>query len=143
MNNLFLDIYHVDGTWERRIETHNLVTNVGRESIRLNLFTGGTARSYGFGHLGSGTTAPKVTDTTLENDNFQKAWDSSTSGTGHIYREIRIADVDGNGSVWGEAGCFNSASPTSSMYARAVFPQVTKDAQHFFVLTWVIDWVNR
>lgn len=127
MNNLKIKgtsrrtIEHSDGTVEK-IEEHNMIVTSGFNLIISSLITSGSGRpnTLGYVAIGSGTTAPNASQTTLVSEQYRKAgsWTWSAGS-----KTFTITSSWDKGAVVGsiaESGVFN-ASSGGSMFDRVVF----------------------
>jgi len=125
-------------TGERTVlATHNMVVNAGQNLIR-DLLAGDTADAIthiGYGH---GTTAPALTNTTLQDEEARyeitTPW---TKSTGEALIEHYLEA--GNLGILTEAGLFTAAS-YGTMYARATFAAVTKTEDKYLQTSWTLWW---
>ena len=108
-----LQIYarHEDGRIEKVVDQKNLVTTVGLNLLR-DLISGNGSAFITHAALGSGTTAPSLTDTALENEVIRKAVAVDISiGSGKVRFEWEIGKPEANspGTI-SEAGLLTALS---------------------------------
>lgn len=127
-----------DATGNVKEERHidNLVVDSGKDFIasRMN----GTSDDV-MSHMaiGTGSTNPISTDTTLETELDRNAFDSATVTNNDIVFVTTYPAGDGTGSIT-EAGVFNDAT-AGTMLCRTVFPVVTKQAGDSMTITWTVS----
>ena len=126
-----------NGNLKARQEINNLVVNTGKAFISSRMI--GTALGV-MSHmaLGSGTTAPALTDTALESLlGTREILDSSTNpASGVIIYTSTFEAGDATGAVT-EAGIFNAAT-SGTMLCRTTFDVINKGASDTISVTWTI-----
>jgi len=126
-----------NGNLKARQEINNLVVNTGKAFISSRMI--GTALGV-MSHmaLGSGTTAPALTDTALESLlGTREILDSSTNpASGVIIYTSTFEAGDATGAVT-EAGIFNAAT-SGTMLCRTTFDVINKGASDTMSVTWTI-----
>ncbi|SRR6266568_1937041 len=116
------------------------VTNNGHNMFRSS--TSGNANpKFFYVAIGSGTTAPTVTDTQLQAETFRKAITSYVNGAsvGEILISCYLAPSDAIGANIQEIGVFAdsfaSSTPNSgTLFARALWSHPTKTATESIIL---------
>ena len=130
--HVILQVFDTEtGMLKYKIENHNLVVDVGLDEMSQATFGVGGAGSTNFDwiEIGTGTTAPTATDTTIETTacaRIQDASPDSNSGTSGETSTSVISSFDGgtcSGAIT-EAGIFNAIS-ANQMLARSTFGAVT------------------
>ena len=119
------------GELKGKIENHNLVVDVGLDEMAQATFGVGGSGSTDFDYIeiGTGTTAPTATDTTIETSACSRIQDASpdvNSATSGETSVSVISSFDGGtcaGAIT-EAGIFNGAAG-GQMLARSTFGAVT------------------
>ena len=126
-----------NGNLKARQEINNLVVNTGKAFIASRMV--GTALGV-MSHmaLGSGTTAPALTDTALESLlGTREILDSSTTpASGVVIYTSTFEAGDATGAVT-EAGIFNAAT-SGTMLCRTTFDVINKGASDTMSVTWTI-----
>ena len=119
----------------------NLVVDTGKYHIADQMSDQGEA-AMSYMAIGTGTTNPAATDTTLETELDRNALTSKTQGTGAEANRVTYvgdwAAGDGTGAIT-EAGIFNSSS-AGIMLSRSVFAVKNKSAGDSLTLTWVLTF---
>lgn len=124
-----------------QIETYkmtNLVVTAGKTLIMSRL-QGATSNVINYIAVGTGNTAPALTDTTLETELEREAITVSggTASTNTITYVANFGVGVGTG-AWREAGLFNESSG-GTMLSRVVYDVINKGAADSMEITWVID----
>lgn len=126
-----------NGNLKARQEINNLVVNTGKAFIASRMV--GTALGV-MSHmaLGSGTTAPALTDTALESLlGTREILDSATTpASGVVIYTSTFEAGDATGAVT-EAGIFNAAT-SGTMLCRTTFGVINKGASDTMSVTWTI-----
>lgn len=128
------DVYGpVGGGWVEIDNGDILITNDGLNLIR-NWLAGDSvnAPDNTNGHIaiGTGTTAPLATDTTLESELGRKDMDGGYPSKPEEYKvrhQSEIGTSDYNGNILSELGLFNN-DPAGTMLFRQVFDGIDKNA---------------
>lgn len=130
-----------DGRVKQRELVKNLVVTTGRAHCADQMADQGDA-AMAYMAIGTGTTAPLVSDTALETEIDRNALDSKIQGTGSDANKVTYTCTwgpgDGTGAIT-EAGVFNSAS-AGIMLSRVVFDVKNKGAGDNLVLTWTLTF---
>lgn len=119
------------GELKNKIENHNLVVDVGLDEMAQATFGVGGSGSTDFDYIeiGTGTTAPTATDTTIETSACARIQDASPDVNSAISGETSVSVIssfDGGTCAGGitEAGIFNGLAG-GQMLARSTFGVVT------------------
>jgi len=115
----------------------NLVVTTGKELLASRL-TSATDSVVGYMAVGSGNTAPAVTNTTLVAEISRVATSvagGTPTGNTILYTATFPAGV-GTGSLE-EAGLFNAAS-SGTMLSRTTYPVINKGASDELIINWTI-----
>lgn len=94
-------------------------TNLGRNAIRDFL-----AGEISHLAVGTGTTDPKTTDTSLEAEVIEKSATAEDGGNGEVTHKIRLLTTEANGNDLTELGAKDAAG--GNLEDRVVFAKVTK-----------------
>jgi len=127
-----------NGEWYKVLEHHNLVVTAGRNLTRDRLFTNETDYVQ-YGAVGTGTTAPTLSDTALETPlDSRQAFDTvrtTTDAQAQVDWTYTFDEANGDHS---EAGLF-CESTGGTMLCRAAFTPSTKDSTVERLYRWTID----
>lgn len=118
---------------ERNI--HNLVVQTGKNFIASRAINTAKAAMSRMA-VGTNTTTPVSTDTSLNQEIARVALSSITATTNVITHVATFPAGTGTGALT-EAGIFNAAS-AGDMLARTVFAVVNKGASDSITITWTI-----
>ena len=119
------------------VETHNIVTDVGLNTIRDRMLGTGTYNSYPT-HLavGTGTTAEVAGDTALETEVFRDSLTQYVAvDIGQWQYKYFLSRDDANGNTISEAALFD-ASASGNMPARVTFTGDEKTASEAWTFNW-------
>lgn len=110
----------------------NLITNAGLNLVRDGLIGAKTDTAIHYVALGTGTTAPAVTDTQLGAEVFRKAVTSQVAGAsaGQAVTTLYVSPGDAAGVVIGEIGWFAGASATSAANSGVMVARVLYSHTH-------------
>jgi hypothetical protein len=137
-----IKLLDIDGKVKLEREFDNLITDAGRAFVASRLNTTTTVMTH-LG-IGTGTTAPLVTDTTLEAQLGSRGTTTRTAVTVNVTNDtlqhVATFPVGSNTGLITEAGLFNSSS-TGTMLSRVVFAAVNKLETDAMVVTWRITAV--
>ena len=125
-----------EGKIKEKQEFHNLVVTTGCELIASQL-SDGTIAKPNYMAIGSGTVAPKKSDTKLGSELHRNQFtvNGNRNGAQVTYKALFGAG-EGTGAVT-EVGIFN-ASSAGTMLNRATFAVVNKAPTDSLEITWVI-----
>lgn len=115
----------------------NLVVNVGKSFIASRM-AGNASAVMGWMAVGTNSTAPSATDTTLNTELARVA--TTVSGGTPSGNTVQYVGVYPAGVATGaltEAGIFN-ASSAGTMLSRTTYPVINKGASDEMTITWVI-----
>lgn len=130
-----------EGNLKQKFVKHNLITNAGYNFI-ANCF-GATTRPSPMEYIaiGSGTTAPALTQTALISQVLRKSatFSHATNATSFTLSTTFYAG-EATGSLT-EAGIFN-ASSGGTMFDRVTFPVINKQALDVVVITFTITFTE-
>lgn len=148
------------GQWEIEIQeygkvkeivplTHNLITDVGLNMFRDVLKGTVIDGKIKYVALGSGTTAPGNSDTSLSSEQYRKIVTSQNSDpvtAGKLYTELYIADTEGNSFRCEEIGWFAGASASSTSGTGIMIARILYSRQKSSTESWTIrrtDTISR
>lgn len=124
------------GTGEvEEIVVDNLVVNVGLNFI-ANALVNSSTQPFAYMAVGSGSTTPAATDTTLTTETARALFTTSVVTA----NSLELTWILGAGVATGtiaEAGIFNAAS-AGTMLSHALIGPATKGASDVFTIDWVI-----
>ena len=126
--------HHRHGRLVREQHVHNLVTASGRNAIR-DLMAGGTDHPAEMA-VGTSSTTPVSSDTSLGNQVFRKDITQTTSGAQLVTFRVYLTSGEGNGSILREAGIFTTAGV---LVARVVFDAVEKSSSDTLTIAWSLS----
>ena len=116
----------------------NTITQAGDAHVADQMSASPDESAMSHMAIGTGTTSPTTSDTTLENEVSRNALTSRNQGTGADDNDVIYvgdwAAGDGTGAIT-EAGIFNAASG-GTMLCRAVFAAKNKGANDTLKITW-------
>ena len=75
--------------------------------------------------IGSGTTTPTTTDTTLDVEELRKARQEYTQGVSDVVVSLFVGSTEGNGTSYTEVGVFDAAS-SGNLMMRQTYPSIAK-----------------
>lgn len=133
--NLTIQLFDEAGNIKDERKIENLVVQVGKNFIASRLI-GDTKSVMSHMAVGSNTTTPVSTDTTLNQEIARVALMSLTATNNVITHVATFPSGVGTGALT-EAGIFNS-STGGDMIARTVFAVVNKGAADSITITWNI-----
>jgi hypothetical protein len=97
--------------------------------------------------IGTGSTAPAATDTTLVGEVFRKPVTSVVAGAspGELLITLYLGPTDSVGTVIGEVGVFGGASAgpgsgSGTLMGRALYSHTHTNAES---IQLAIDWINQ
>jgi hypothetical protein len=135
-----LNVKHIgkDGNTIREYNFKNLVVTTGLQHIAARLADSGTPDQMSHMSVGSGSTAPDLTDTTLGTELGRVGLTTAggvPSGTTVTYTAAFPAGT-ATGALT-EAGIFN-ASSSGTMLCRTTFLAINKGADDTLAVSWVL-----
>lgn len=123
----------------RVIEKKNLITTAGKNYVVSRLMQDGTPLNMRITHtaLGTGATAPAITDTQLQTETFRKATASATSSgnVGYLSAYYTAPEVTG---TFKEVGLFINGTSTAN--TGTLFSRVAVDITKSAIETLTIDY---
>lgn len=120
--------------------THNIVTNAGINLLR-DFLSGSSVTGITHLAVGSGTSSPSKTDTTLGSELARAAVGARTATAQKLTVTYTLPSSSAaNGHNLTEAGLFN-ASSSGTMYARATHTAIAKTDAKMVSYTWELTWV--
>ena len=120
----------------QEVEVPNLIVTAGKNYI-ANRLTSSSPVIMSHMAIGSDSTAPNLTQTTLLSELGRSALTSSTlTGANILYLGVFGPGV-GTGSIV-EAGIFNNSS-TGSMLCRTTFPVIVKSLTDSIAISWTVS----
>jgi hypothetical protein len=127
------------GNVTQEFSVPNLVVTVGKNYIASKIVaTTNSPASMTHMAIGTGTTAPALTDTQLVTQTGRVTLSGSSVTNNTITYTATFPAGTGDGAIT-EAGIFNgSTSPGAVMLCRTTFPVVTKGSGDTIAITWVI-----
>lgn len=133
-----LKLYDSNGVLKDERDLKNLVVTAGKNFLAAWLAAASQAgRFMEYVGLGTGTTAPQLTDTNLQTALPTRATGTITSST-NLWQNQATFGAGVNTGALTEAGLFSESSG-GTMFARQVFPVVNKAAGDSIVFTWQIS----
>lgn len=124
-----------NGQIKQELDVKNLVVSAGKTFIASRM-TGTSSSVMSHMAIGTGTTAPSVSDTTLGTEAGRVSLASSTPSSNTVTYTATFPAGTGTGSIT-EAGIFN-ASSSGTLLCRTTFPVVSKAAGDSIAITWVV-----
>ena len=135
-----VEVHHDDGRTEAYTQP-NMIVNGGRDRIAA-LFAQQSTTFPTHLEVGTGTTAPTGTDTTLETAVLRNAVVSSSALNGVTSIKAYFSKTDANGSAISEVGLFDQSSG-GTMFARSILGSVVnKDATIAMTITWTFTFAD-
>jgi hypothetical protein len=120
------------------ITTHNLVVTVGKEWV-ADLMQSGTGTPMSHMAIGSSTTDPATSDTTLGIEESRVALTvAGGTRTGAAIEYIGIYPAGTGTATLTEAGLFN-ANSGGTMLSRTEFAAISKGASDTLTITWTVS----
>lgn len=129
-----------NGNLKQKFVKHNLITNSGYDFL-ANCFGNSTRPSpMKYIAVGTGTTAPALTDTKLKSELIRKTGDFS-HGTGSKYLTLGISLLpnEGTGALT-EAGIFNA---DNVLFDRLTFPVINKGALDTYRISFNVYFTEQ
>lgn len=124
---------HDGGRLVRRIRRHNLITDVGLNTVRNALLGSGNQPCPTQMAVGTGTTAPAAGDTALVAEVYRALISLRTPTDKQATFQHFINGLSCNGLDITEAGLLTAAG---DMLARVVFPAIAKSSTLTVTLNW-------
>lgn len=116
-------------------EVPNLVVTAGKEYVASRM-KDTTKNAMSHMAVGTGSTSPASSDTTLGSEADRQLLTSTTVSNATITYVATFGAGDGTGALT-EAGLFNAAS-SGDMLCRTTFSVVNKGASDSMTITWVV-----
>lgn len=132
---LTLALYNAEGDLTLFREVQNLIVQVGKNFSASALIAASVSPFTNIA-VGTGFTAPSLTDTTLGVETGRTTFSSATLAANVATMTATIAAGVASGALQ-EAGIFNS-NVAGVMLSRVIFPTVNKGAADSLVITWAI-----
>ena len=123
----------VDGNIKQHLRVPNLVVTVGKNFIASRM-VGTSSPVMSHMAVGTDTTAPVSTNTTLGKEIARVALSSATATANTIAYSATFPVGTGTGSI-AEAGIFNAAS-SGTLLCRTTFAAVNKAAEDVLTINW-------
>lgn len=138
-----VELRDADGNLKQSHEDHNLIVTVGKNYLAAWLAAASQAGKFmSYIALGTGSTAPAASDTTLETEltggGNSRVIGTLASSTNTWSNTAIFLPGNGTGAVT-EAGLF-SASSAGTMFARQVFSAYNKAAGDTLTVTWSVSF---
>ena len=134
----YLHVVHTkeDGSTQE-YDFPNMVVTSGKAFIASRMSSSSTA-VIGWIGVGSGSTAPALTDTTLQTEITRKAITvpGGTPSGGTVTYTVTLLPGEGTGNLY-EAGLLN-ASSGGTMLSRTTYPLITKAAGDTLTINWSV-----
>lgn len=128
-------VKNAEGQIKEELHIPNLVVTAGKSFIASRM-TGTSATVMGYMAVGTGSTAPAYTDTTLQTELSRVALTSATPSTNVVTYVGNYGAGVGTGALQ-EAGIFN-ASSAGTMLCRTTFSVINKGASDTMTITWTV-----
>lgn len=133
------------GSWGYKRKVSNLVVDAGKAGVASRINGAGSESAFTYIAVGTGTTSPTASDTTLETelsaDGLSRASATAsrvtTDVTDDSARLVNTFSVTGTQAVT-ESGMFNAAS-SGVMLARQTFSAINVENGDSLQITWTID----
>ena len=125
----------VDGNIKQHLRVPNLVVDVGKNFITSRMI-GTSSPVMSHMAVGTDTTAPVSTNTTLGKEIARVALSSATATANTIAYSATFPVGTGSGSIT-EAGIFNAAS-SGTLLCRTTFAVVNKAPADVLIINWSI-----
>lgn len=138
-----VQLFDENGNLKQEHENHNLVVTVGKTYLAAWLAAASQAGPFmSYIALGTGTTAPSASDTTLQSEltggGNVRVQGTLTSSTNTWQNSAVFLPGNGTGAVT-EAGLF-TASTVGTMFARQTFSAYNKAAGDTLTVTWTVSF---
>lgn len=135
IGRLLIQLFAADGTLKEEDAVDNLVVTAGKNwQASRSIDASQAVMSYMA--IGTGVTAPALTDTTLTTEAARVLLDSATAVANVATYTATFPAGVGVGAIC-EAGLFN-AGAGGTMLAHTTFGTKTKDASDYLVITWTV-----
>jgi len=135
-------LFGPDGRLKDERIVENLVVDAGKSHIADQMASTHDEAEMGYMAIGTGTTSPTSSDTTLESELDRNALTSRTQLTGSDANKVKyVAEWgagDGTGAIT-EAGIFN-ASSGGTMLCRATFSTINKGSNDTLTINWTVTY---
>ena len=104
-----------------------MIVNSGLNLLR-NWLYGDSVNTLSHIALGTGTSTPVATDTTLETETIRKTISAKSKGTdGKFTLQLDLSTAEGNGTIISEIGALNAAS-VGDLLNRIMFSGIPKSS---------------
>jgi hypothetical protein len=134
--NVELVLRGPDGEIKETRRVHNLIVKTGLETILEQLLDAPGTATPKYMAIGETNTAPAEGDTKLKKETSRKALSSKTRSGKVVTMKASWAAGEGTGALV-EAGIL-SASSEGTLYVRAVFGTLTKEAADTLEAVWTL-----
>jgi hypothetical protein len=134
---LIIEKILLDGTRQKLLHKKNLVVTIGKNYGVSRLISNSANAVLTAIGVGSGTTAPAITDVGLGTQLARQAFDANpTQSANTVSMTTTFAAGVGTG-TWGEAGLFwATGTATGVMFSRTTFTAIPKGAADTIAVTW-------
>ena len=119
------------------VKKKNLVVRAGSSLLASAILTGSGFTPFSAIAIGTGTTAPTVTDTTLQTEIYRAAYTTSSVSTNVVNLSVILGAGVGVGLIT-EAGIFNNTTSGGTMFSRVLFGPVNKDSVDILTINWTL-----
>lgn len=138
VGNIELLLTDINGNVKAQKSIPNLVVMTGKEYVAQRMLSNNAAFMSHIS-VGSGTSSPNLSDTSLANEIARSAMTSANSTSNTVTYVAPFLPGVGVGPIT-EAGIFNSATANSgTMLCRTTFPVVNKEAGDTLTITWNVS----
>ena len=126
-------LYDKEGTLKEYRKVKNLTVNAGFSAV-CDMMGSGNVEPFAYCAIGTGTTAPDATDTSLESE-VARVQGGYTKVSNTVWKnEATFGAGTGTGAIT-ESGLFNSSS-SGTMLCRQTFAVINKGDNDTLVVTW-------
>jgi len=126
-------LYDKEGTLKEYRKVKNLTVNAGFSAV-CDMMGSGNVEPFTYCAIGTGTTAPDATDTSLESE-VARVQGGYTKVSNTVWKnEATFGAGTGTGAIT-ESGLFNSSS-SGTMLCRQTFAVINKGDNDTLVVTW-------
>ena len=126
-------LYDKEGTLKEYRKVKNLTVNAGFSAV-CDMMGSGNVEPFSYCAIGTGTTAPDATDTSLETE-VARVQGGYTKVSDTVWKnDATFGAGTGTGAIT-ESGLFNSSS-SGTMLCRQTFAVINKGDNDTLVVTW-------
>lgn len=133
------ELFDSEGNLKCKFVKHNLITSAGYDFLADCMCNATRPAPLKYIAFGSGTTAPKISDTKLVSEKIRKQCDyNHLVGNTYLALGVTLGAGEATGTLT-EAGLFN-ASSGGVLFDRVVFPEMNKEELDSYRISFTIHF---